>query len=52
MEYPNSPSLKLENGEVHFIKFWTETILHREILKFIVLDIHNCLSSKDKIYFR
>ena len=24
-EYPNSHSLKLENGEVIFIKFWTET---------------------------
>ena len=51
-EYPNSPSLKLENGEVLFVKFWTESILHPEILKFIALDIHNSLSPKDKIYFR
>ncbi len=51
-EYPNSTSLKLMNGEVIFIKFWTESILHSELLKFIALDIHNSLSPKDKIYFR
>ena len=33
--------LKIENGEVLFIKFWTENILHQELLKFIVLDIHH-----------
>jgi len=49
-KYPNSPSLKIDNGEVIFIRFWTETILHLELLKFIVLDIHDSLSPKDKIH--
>ena len=34
-----------------FIKFCKENILHPELLKFIVLDIHNSLSPKDKNYF-
>ena len=51
-EYADAPSLKLENGEVLFIKFWTETILHPELLKFLLLDIHDSLTAGDKIYFR
>lgn len=51
-EYPNSPSLKIKNGEVLFVKFWTETVLHSELLRFIILDIYNILDPKDKIYFR
>ena len=51
-EYPDSPSLKISNGEVLLIKFWTEKILHRELLKFIVLDIYHSLTTKDQKYFR
>ena len=50
--YPESPSLKLDNGEVLFIKFWTETVLHPEILQLLVLDIYNNLSTQDQSYFR
>ena len=50
--YPDSPSLKLDNGEVLFIKFWTETVLHPEILQLVVLDIHNNLGPEDQSYFR
>ena len=50
--YPDSPSLKLESGEVLFIKFWSETILHKEILQLLVLDIHDNLSPEDQPYFR
>lgn len=51
-EYPDSPSLKLEHGEVLFIKFWAETILHPEMLRMLVLDIHDRLATKDQAYFR
>ena len=51
-EYADGPSLKLQNGEVLFIKFWTETILHPELLKFTLMDIHDSLTEKDKKYFR
>ena len=27
-ENPDSPSLTLDHGEVFFIKFWVETVLH------------------------
>ena len=50
--YPDSPSLKLGNGEVLFIKFWTETVLHPEMLQMLVLDIHNNLRLEDQSYFR
>ena len=50
--YPDSPSLKLNNGEVLFIKFWTETVLHPELLQMLVLDIHNNLRPEDQSYFR
>ena len=50
--YPDSPSLKLDNGEVLFIKFWAETVLHPEMLQMLVLDIHNNLSPEDQSYFR
>ncbi|MBG56223.1 MAG: glutathione S-transferase [Deltaproteobacteria bacterium] len=50
--YPERPSLKMDNGEVMFIKFWTETVLHPEILKLLVLDIHDNLSPEDQPYFR
>ena len=51
-EYPDAPSLKLENGEVLFVKFWTETVLNPELGKFLMLDIHQNLTAEDKIYFR
>jgi len=51
-EYPDAPSLKLENGEVMFIKFWAETVLNPELIKFLLLDIHQHLTAEDKIYFR
>ena len=51
-EYPHSPSLKLEYGEVLFIKFWAESVLHPEILQLLVLDIHNNLRTEDQSYFR
>ena len=51
-EYPDSPSLKLDNGEVLFIKFWSETVLHPEILQLLVLDIHDNLRPEDQSYFR
>ena len=50
--YPDSPSLKLENGEVLFIKFWAETVLHPEMLQLLVLDIHDNLRPEDQSYFR
>ena len=50
--YPESSSLKLDNGEVLFIKFWSETVLHPELLKLLVLDIHDNLSLEDQSYFR
>ena len=51
-EYPDKPSLKLENGEVLFVKFWTETVINPELVKFLLLDINDSLTAKDKIYFR
>ena len=50
--YPERPSLKLDNGEVLFIKFWSETVLHPELLQLLVLDIHDNLSLEDQSYFR
>ena len=50
--YPDSPSLNLDNGEVLFIKFWAETVLHPEMLQMLVLDIHNNLRHEDQSYFR
>ena len=50
--YPDSPSLKLNNGEVLFIKFWAETVLHPEMLQMLVLDIHDNLRPEDQSYFR
>ena len=50
--YPDSPSLKLDNGEVLFIKFWAETVLHPEMLQMLVLDIHDNLRPEDQSYFR
>ena len=50
--YPDRPSLKLDNGEVLFIKFWSETVLHPELLQLLVLDIHDNLRLEDQSYFR
>lgn len=50
--YPDRPSLKLDNGEVLFIKFWSETVLHPELLQLLILDIHDNLSLEDQSYFR
>ena len=50
--YPDRPSLKLDNGELLFIKFWSETVLHPELLQLLVLDIHDNLSLEDQSYFR
>jgi glutathione S-transferase len=50
--YPDRPSLKLDNGEVLFIKFWSETVLHPALLQLLVLDIHDNLSLEDQSYFR
>ena len=50
--YPDSPSLKLDNGEGLFIKFWAETVLHPEMLQLLVLDIHNNLTPEEQSYFR
>ena len=47
-EYPDTPSLKLDHGEVLFIKFWVETVLHPELLQLLVMDIYNNLAQKDK----
>ena len=35
-----------------FIKFWAETVLHPEMLKLLVLDIHDNLRHEDQSYFR
>ncbi len=51
-EYPDTPSLKLDHGEVLFIKFWVETVLHPELLQLVVMDIYNNLAQKDQNYFR
>ena len=50
--YPDRPSLKLEHGEILFIKFWSETVLHPEMLQLLVLDIHDNLRPEDQNYFR
>ena len=50
--YPDGPSLKIESGEVLFIKFWSETILHQQMLQILVLEIHNNLRPEDQNYFR
>jgi len=44
--------LKLDHGEVLFIKFWVETVLHLELLQLVVIDIYNNLVQKDQNYFR
>ena len=51
-EYPDTPSLKLDQGEVLFIKYWVETTLHSEMLQILVMDIYNSLDLKDQTYFR
>ena len=51
-EYPDTPSLKLDQGEVLFIKFWVEKTLHSEMLQILVMDIYNSLDQKDQTYFR
>ena len=51
-EYPDTPSLKLDQGEVLFIKYWVETTLHSEMLQILVMDIYNSLAQKDQTYFR
>lgn len=53
--YPDRPSLfGCDKGRAvtHFLKFWTERILHPAIARLIVSDIHACLHEKDKEYFR
>ena len=35
-----------------FIKFWTETVLHPEMIQLLVLDIHDNLRLEDQSYFR
>ena len=47
-EYPDTPSLKLDHGEVLFIKFWVEIVLHPELLQLLVMDIYNNLAKKDQ----
>ena len=49
--YPDAPSLKLENGEVLFVKLWAETVMNHVLVKFLLLDIHDSLTAKDKINF-
>ena len=44
--------MKLDHGEVLFIKFWVETVLHPELLQLLVMDIYNNLAQKDQNYFR
>ena len=51
-EYPVTTSLKLDQGEVLFIKYWVETTLHSEMLQNLLMDICNSLAQKDKKYFR
>ena len=51
-EYPDTPSLKLDHGEVLFMKFWVEIVLHPELLQLLVMDIYNNLAKKDQKYFR
>ena len=51
-EYSDTPSLKLDQGEVLFIKYWAETTLHSEMLQILVIDIYNNLAQKDQTYFR
>ena len=50
--YLDTPSLKLDHGEVLFKKFWVETVLHPELLQFLVMDIYKNLAQKDQNYFR
>lgn len=53
--YPNGPSLfggEIGRGVTHFLKFWSERVLHPAIARMIVSDIHDCLDERDKGYFR
>ena len=47
-EYPDKPFLKLENGEVLFVKFWAEKVMNPLLVKFLLLYIHDSLTEKIK----
>ena len=51
-KYLDAPSLKLENGGLLFVKFYAETLMNPVLVKFLLLDIHDKLTAKEKIYFR
>ena len=47
-EYPDTPSLKLDHGEVLFKRFWVETVLDPELLQLLEMNIYNNLVQKDQ----
>ncbi len=53
--YPDRPSLfGGEGGKVlsRFVESWSQTVLHTALVRFVLLDIHDCLGPEDQAYFR
>ncbi len=53
--YPDRPSLfGGEGGKAlcRFVESWSQTVLHTALVRFVVLDIHDCLGAEDQTYFR
>jgi len=53
--YPDRPSLfGGEGGKAlcRFVESWSQTVLHTALVRFVVLDIHDCLGPEDQAYFR
>lgn len=53
--YPNAPELFAGAGaipHVHFLNAWSDSALLPAIARVILLEIHDCLDSSDREYFR
>ncbi|OJF95185.1 glutathione S-transferase family protein [Pararhizobium antarcticum] len=53
--YPDRPSLfGGEGGKAlaRFVESWAQTVVHTALVRFVVLDIHDCLGPEDRAYFR
>ena len=53
--YPDAPSLFGSGQGVNFARFiqaWTNSVLHPEIIRMLVVDIHDRLTADDQEYFR
>jgi glutathione S-transferase len=54
-EYPDSPSLfggPAGRALSLFVQSWVIDVLHRGMIEFVLLDIHDQLDARDKAYFR